>query len=242
MSVKITARCHPALRALLPEPMPARRALPEWLRKMPNEAVSETLSGTTVRTFKQCPPILDAMALGIMIPLVCDLEVRGGEIVWDWEPPLIPDHNVSRAPVGMHSREQAEGAPFQPDGLVVKFTNFWTLEAPEGWQVLFTHPFNRPDLPFHTLTGLVDVDRFSDGYVHFPALWRDPDWEGVLPRGTPVAQAIPLPRQAVDVSAQTMTDDDAARVQALMLELKSGPGLYRKRFRLRPERQADPAA
>ncbi len=36
---------------------------------------------------------------------------------------------------------QVAGTPlFEPDRFVIKFHNLWTIEAPEGYAVLFTHP------------------------------------------------------------------------------------------------------
>jgi len=234
MPVTITARCHPALEPILPRPVPAREALPAWLREMPGEAVSEVLGGEPVRTLKHCPPLIDALSLGLLIPLPCDLRVAGGEIAWDWEPPVIPDQLFSRAPIGVHVPEQAAGAPFaDPCHLVIKFLNYWTLEAPEGWQILFTHPMNRPELPFLTLSGLVDADRFTAGFVHFPALWRLPDWEGLLPAGTPVAQAIPVPRGTVGADVRSMNEADAAATREVQAALQAERGVYRKRFRIR---------
>jgi len=234
MTVTLTARCHPALEPLLPRPVPAAEALPGWLREMPGQVPSDALGGAGLRTLKQCPPLLDALALGLLIPLPCSLGVADGEIAWDWEPPALPDQLLSRAPVGLHLPEQATGAPFgDPGALIVKFLNYWTLEAPEGWQILFTHPLNRPDLPFHTLSGLVDADRFTAGFVHFPALWRDPDWEGELPAGTPVAQAIPVPRGRTRLDCRAQTAEEAAETRALQAALQAEPGVYRKRFRLR---------
>ncbi|MCG8461128.1 MAG: hypothetical protein MI919_32995, partial [Holophagales bacterium] len=85
--------------------------------------------------------------------------------------------------------EQAAGSPLSDaDTVIVKFNNFWTIECPSGWSLLVTHPVNREDLPFRTLTGLVDADRYGDAFIHFPARWSDPDFTGLLPRGTPVAQ------------------------------------------------------
>lgn len=230
----LTARCHPALEPILPRPVPAAEALPDWLRAMPSEVPSAALGGAAVRTLKHCPPLIDALGLGLLMPLACDLAVRGGEVSWDWDPPVIPDMLMTRAPVGVHVPEQATGAPFGVTGLVLKFVSFWTLEAPEGWQVLFLHPLGRPDLPFRTLSGLVDADRFGDGFVHFPALWTDPDWEGVLPAGTPVAQAIAVPRGRTDLACRAMTPDEAARTRAVQEALQEERGVYRRRFRLRP--------
>jgi hypothetical protein len=237
MTVTITARCHPDLEGVVPPPIPAARAFPDWLRAMPSTAVSETLGGGEVRTLKQCPPVLDAFSLGIVLPLVCDLVAKDGMLSWDWDPPGLTDHSASRAPIGMHVPEQAEGAPFRPDWLFVKFTNFWTLETPPGWQILFTHPFNRPDLPFQTLTGLVDCDRFGKGYIHFPARWLDPEWEGVVPRGTPVVQAIAVPRETVQLETRAMAPDDLAETEAIQQALRADTGVYRKRFRLRAGRE-----
>src|SRR5258707_12120938 len=57
--------------------------------------------------------------------------------------------------------------------------------------LLFTHPVNRSDLPFTALTGLVACDTFFDTPLHFPAYWHDADFNGVLPKGTPVVQCLP---------------------------------------------------
>jgi hypothetical protein len=232
MSVTIAARCHPELEGLIPPPIPSRRAMPDWLKAMPNETVSELLGGATVRTLKQCPPITDALGLGIMLPLACDVVAKDGELSWDWEPPRLTKHSASRAPIGMHAPEQARGADFEPDGLFIKFTNFWTLETPPGWQILFTHPFNRLELPFQTLSGLVDTDRFGHGYVHFPARWLDPAWEGTIPRGTPVVQAIPVRRQVVELEVGAMSPEDLAATDEIQTMLNAKTGAYRKRFRL----------
>ena len=226
---KFRVQCHPLLRPLLPEPTPAAKALPQWLREMPGEARTETLGGASVRTLKHCPPLIDAFSLGLLIPLAADLTVKDGEISWDWDPPAIPDQLTSRAPIGVHAPEQAIGAPLPVgDRFVIKFMNFWTIEAPAGWSVLFVHPLNREDLPFRTLGGLVECDSFADGFVHFPALWTDPSFEGVLPAGTPVAQAIPIPRLDPDVELDVFAAEKAARVRETQAALQEEPGYYRK--------------
>ena len=60
--MRVVFRCDPALAESLLRPMPARRALPDWLRAMPANAFSES-HGLEVRTVKQCPPFVDAMSL-----------------------------------------------------------------------------------------------------------------------------------------------------------------------------------
>ncbi len=228
----ITARCHPALRGLLPEPVPAARALPDWLRDMPGQVEAPSLGGEAVRTLKHCPPIIDAMSMGILIPLVCDLHIQDGHVHWDWDPPVLTDSDMTRAPVGLHVPEQAQGVPFPiAVNAVLKFMNFWTLSAPDGYSILFTHPLNRPDLPFRTLSGVVDCDRFGDGFVHFPALWTDAGFAGTLPAGTPVAQALVVPRAAQGLVVEDMSDPQIARTRDLQRALAEERGVYRRRFR-----------
>ena len=61
----------------------------------------------------------------------------------------------------------------RPGRLMTKFHNLWTIEAPKGYALYFTHPANRFDLPITTLSGLVDCDRYVDNWIHFPAHWHD---------------------------------------------------------------------
>jgi hypothetical protein len=64
------------------------------------------------------------------------------------------------------------------DRFLIKFHNLWIIEAPDGYAVLFTHPFNRFDLPFTTLTGLVDCDRYHDNWIHFSSALARPELLG----------------------------------------------------------------
>lgn len=227
--MKITARCHPLLEPHLPKPVPASQALPGWLGEMPSVTQADTLGGAAVRTLKHCPPIIDAMRLGVLILCPTDITVQGGEVSWDWDPPILPDASISRAPVGVHVPEQAEGSPYAGKQLILKFVNFWTLETPAEWSLLFIHPLGYPDLPFNTLGGVVDCDTYGDGYVHFPALLR-PGFAGVIAKGTPVAQAVPVQRQ-VTLDVQSMSPDQIARNRSLQDALADEPGLYRKDYR-----------
>lgn len=227
--MEITARCHPLLEPLLPRPVRAAQALPDWLGEMPAQVDAATLGGAAVRTLKHCPPMIDAMRLGVLILCPTDITVRRGEVSWDWDPPILPDANISRAPIGVHVPEQAEGSPYAGQQLVVKFMNFWTLETPPGWSLLFMHPQGYPDLPFTTLGGVVDCDTYKDGYVHFPALLK-PGFEGVIPKGTPVAQAVPVQKEtALDITV--MSPAQVADNRAVQDDLSRAPGQYRKVFR-----------
>ncbi|MEL6768975.1 MAG: hypothetical protein AAFP17_17480 [Pseudomonadota bacterium] len=202
---------------------------------MPSEVESPIL-GEAVRTLKHCAPMIDAFGLGFLMRLPARIEARGGSLHWDWDFPVIGDAPLSRAPIGVHVPEQAAGSPIAPaaGGFIVKFLNYWSLAAPPGWQILFTHPFGQPNLPFRTLTGLVDADGYGDGYVHFPALWADPGWEGVLEAGTPVAQAIALPRLSPAIETRPMTADEVSASRAVQEALQRERGVYRRSYRIGP--------
>ena len=240
--MRITFRCDPALIDRLARPVPARAMLPEWLRSMPASAFSE-VHGAEVRTVKQCPPFVDAMSHGFVIPLPCDVTVRDGTLGWDWDLPPLSVEAHPRSPISFHVPAQVSGTPFhRDDRAIVKFNSFWTIELEPGYSLFATHPVNRDDLPFRLLTGMVDADRFSDVGILFPAVWIDPDFEGVLPRGTPVAQCFPVARMPLDLSCEAFSPDGAARYAALADTLTRTQGAYRKRFRVKRARSAGEGA
>ena len=234
--MRVTFRCDPALIDELARPIPARAVLPEWLRAMPRVAYSDT-HGAEVRTLKQCPPFVDAMSHGFIITLPCDVSVRDGVLSWDWDHPALTVDAHPQSPMSFHDPAQVSGTPFfESDAAIVKFNSFWTIQLEPGYSLFATHPVNRIDLPFRLLTGLVDCDRFSDVGVLFPAAWTNRDFEGVLPRGTPVAQCFPVAREALTLHCEAFSAEQAERYQATATALLSGPGVYRRQFRVRRPR------
>ena len=229
--MRIIFRCDPALSDFIPKPVPARQALPDWLRSMPRHAFSD-VHGEDVRTVKQCPPFVDAMGQGFIIPLPCDVTVDAGRLSWNWDIPALAAGHHPRAPISFHAPAQVEGTPFaRPDQVIVKFNSFWTIELEPGWSLFVTHPVNRDDLPFRLLSGLVDADRFHDVGILFPAVWLDAGFSGTLPRGMPIAQCIPIPRQAPSFEYATFDAAEARRYDETANRLLSGPGVYRRAFR-----------
>jgi hypothetical protein len=230
--MNIVFRCDPALIELLPRPLPAKAALPAWLRAMAPRTPS-AVHGREIRTVKQCPPFVDAMAHGFVLPLPCDVVVeRGMRFSWRWDlpEPTVPGH--PRAPLSFHVPEQVAGTPLARGGRsALKFNSFWTIELEPGWSLLAMHPVNRDDLPFRLVTGLVDADRFHEVGINFPAVWLDPDFEGVLARGTPVAQCCAVPREAPQLVVEAMGEAQVAGYEALANRIMGGPGVYRKGYR-----------
>ena len=232
--MNITFRCDPALIDLLPRPVPAKAALPAWLRAMAPRADS-AVHGRSIRTLKQCPPFVDAMGHGFMILLPCDVHVHGGEFGWNWPLPPLGIEGHPRAPLSFHVPEQIAGSPLaRGTQSAIKFNSFWTIELEPGWSLLAMHPANRDDLPFRLVTGLVDADRFFDVGINFPAVWIDPEFDGVLPRGTPIAQCCPVPREVPTLVCEPMSASHVAGYDALAEKIMAGPGVYRKGYRRKP--------
>jgi hypothetical protein len=231
--MRMIFRCDPALSDHLPRPVPARSALPDWLRAMPATAHSE-IHGRDIRTVKQCPPFVDAMAYGVLILLPCDVIVERGLFSWEWAIPEPATSGHPRAPLSFHVPAQFADAPFAKAGqAAIKFNSFWTIELDPGWSLFATHPVNRDELPFRTISGLVDADRFYDGGINFPALWTQPEFSGVLKKATPVAQILAVPRTAPELVFENFDVEHGAAYSRTVAEVLATPGVYRKRFRAR---------
>ena len=233
--MQVRFRCEPAVVDALPRPQLARRQTPQWLKDMPTEAISDTL-GAAVQTVKQCPPFIDAMTFGFYMPLMGDLRVEAGRFAWD-EPMLEKIGSGGHGVLGVHFSDQAVGTPFlEPGRFIIKFMNYWTIELEEGWSLLVTHPLNRPDLPFRTIAGLVNCDRYVDSYVHFPAVWTDDAFTGVLPKGTPVAHCFPVRREPLELVHDAMDEAhlERRRQQDAVFahpDWAVSHGVYRREFR-----------
>lgn len=225
----ITFRCPAELDAILPRPVPAVQGIPDWFKAMPAKAFSAVMQ-TERMTVKKCPPFIDAMTYGFLIPLVTDLHIENETFTWELDFPSGAITSYARSPLDFHDNAQVIGTPlFDEDGFIIKFNNFWTIETPPGYTLLVTHPINRYDLPFTTLTGLVDTDLYKESFINFPAQWRNPQFQGVLPRGTPVAQCLPVKRDLWSSRFETIAGDAISHVQETTEQ--ETVGVYRRQFR-----------
>jgi len=227
----LTFRCPPELEPILPKPIPAVLGLPDWFKALPQKSFNASM-GEEGLTVKKCPPFIDAMTYGFLMPLACNLKVENGEFTWDRDVPGGGFTALSRSPIDFHDPAQVVGSPFHDeDRFIIKFNNFWTITAPPGYSLLFTHPVNRADLPFTTLTGLVDSDLYTDNLVNFPAHWHDPAFNGVLPKGMPVAQCMPVKREEWRLKIETLTHEAVQRLDETPRAVSRDICVYRRQFR-----------
>jgi hypothetical protein len=164
------------------EPKPASLFIPDWYKKTP-QVKESTL------TAKRCVPIIDALSAGYMITLAAD-------VYWDPSNPQKPyKTNAKEELVSSHFASQTDNFEINPsyDPHPYKWINYHHIKTPKGYSMLFTHPFNRTDLPFYSFTGIVDTDRHPL-ITNFPFVIQK-DFSGVIPAGTPIAQGIPIKRE-----------------------------------------------
>ena len=161
------------------KPSPAVKSIPDWFKGI--EAVRNN-----DLTIKRCIPVLDAFTTGYLFKTSVDY-------YYDKEYERFVDNGVSKA-ITMHPQVQIEGMEID-DSLSpkpYKWINNFYMKTPKGYSTIFTHPLNRTDLPFYSLTGVVDTDSHPL-VVQFPFLIKK-DFNGMIPAGTPIIQAIPFKR------------------------------------------------
>ena len=196
--------------ALMP-PQPAKMYMPEWYRKS-EMFISKKTGMTTDKNdpdlsggLKSCVPFLDAMISGYMMTTWHDINVitddygtnfdyvRFNQRINDYET-LPPSEIVSI--VGERKGDSGAMMP-RPAGHMQNhfiWRSEWGIRLPRGWSLMVTHPYNRFDLPFTTVTGFVDSDKFwTNGNLPF---FLKEGFNGIIPAGTPFAQLIPVKRQS----------------------------------------------
>lgn len=192
-------------------PVPASRVVPEWYRTMPG-------SREQVETVKKCIPFLDALTSGYVITLDADVYWNEETQTFHSESPIQmqSDHMISQ------TQDIVIDERFDPQPH--KWINHWEVQTPKGYSCLFIHPLDRLDLPFYSLTGVVDTDRHPL-VVNFPFLFKK-GFSGVIPKGTPIIQVIPFKR---DNWKSEISDDKPYDREELEYKVQNPPFAWYKR-------------
>lgn len=178
------------LKGLTNEPQPASHYIPDWYKKISGYITGKKepdpdMAGTN-STIKKCIPVFDAITAGYIITTPCDLYVskKDGKPFYNWSGFDLID---------FHGKEQFTGHPnAMGDFPAPKFINPWGIKTPKGWSVLIVQPMHRPS-PFTILPAIVDTDAYTNP-INFPFVLNDPNFVGMIPAGTPMAQIIPIKR------------------------------------------------
>ena len=174
----------------LEQPKPASRLVPDWYKNTESYVNKERKplgDGSTSATIKRCVPVFDAITAGYIIESPADVfvSIKDGGQWFEWSDfGLIEFHPIEQAP------EHPDKKPFA----YPKWTNPWAIATPKGYSTLFVQPFHRESV-FTILPGIVDTDQYTPS-VNFPFVINDPAFEGLIPKGTPIAQVIPFKRDS----------------------------------------------
>lgn len=174
----------------LEQPKPASKLVPDWYKNTESYVNGERKpsgDGNTTATIKRCMPVFDAITTGYIIESPADVYVslKDGGQWFEWS-----DFGL----ISFHPIEQAPEHPLKKPFAYPKWTNPWSISTPKGYSTLFVQPFHRESV-FTILPGIVDTDQYTPP-VNFPFVINDPAFEGLIPKGTPIAQVIPLKRDS----------------------------------------------
>ena len=175
---------------------PSKNNIPEWYKKILPDAKNELRLGQLKQqSVKRCMPFLDSLSLGYIIKSPGDIWVEqmpeGTIVEWTIDgPPLIRDRDLDLnkdipIPLGCDKTHFTWSFPL-------------SLQIPKGYSALITHPLNRYDLPFITLSGVIDGGDFVMGAGGNVPFFMSKTFTGLIPQGTPIAQIIPFKTESWD--------------------------------------------
>jgi hypothetical protein len=193
---------------LVESPNPGTKYVPSWFKDMPKE--KENIYKTaTDKTAKSCMPFLDSFTSGYIQELPCDLEIINNGVDEDGNDLILYRWFGSVRPCSTRKEE------FGAQNVFPNFDGYYNLElhwitnrepkTPKGYSTMYHHPSNRLDLPFHTLTGIIDTDAWSVAGP-LPFLIKK-GFTGIIPAGTPIYQITFIKRENW-VSKKTEYNED----------------------------------
>jgi hypothetical protein len=208
---------------IFPKPFPATRAVPEWYKAMPAEL------GPGQLTLKRCPPFLESMIAGYIIPVPATIQFAAeqGRLRWTCLDKRVKVNEM----VQWHEAVQYKGSPFE-NWAVLKYLNPWIVKTPPGFSTLFVSPLNRYDAPLSFFSGVIQTDTYYQE-VHFPFLCTlGPGQSFTLKEGMPLMQVIPFRR---DDWESVVLPVDKEMDAAAVAEMKANRHAYKDNHWKRPE-------
>jgi len=170
----------------IPKPYPATKNVPDWFK----HASQWGGKINTIPTVKKCPPFLDALTAGYIIPYSGSVTLTKTE-----KGHITKSSTKGSIFMSSHVKGQYESTPWK-DLSVLKFSSPWIISTPPGWSCLFIHPLNDSNTKFKTLSGIVDTDTYRVP-VNFPFLLDIEPGESIeFTQETAMVQVIPFKRQA----------------------------------------------
>ncbi len=203
-------------------PVPSRKLIPPWFKKMKPFSVTKNDQGQTMETVKKCVPFIDAMSAGYTFLTHVDLQltIEKGKVRTIFLDERHRKEMETFKPIETHPKPQVEGSPFE-DFLILKFISPWRIKVPKGYSCLFLPPMNQFELSYIPLCGIVDSDNY-EGIVNFPFIVPALQ-EGVqvnIPAGSPFIQIIPYKREEWVENVDNLNGDGADAYNNMRAEMR----------------------
>lgn len=198
--MKIEFRIEKTLLDVAPHPVPSKKIIPDWYKKMSSFVDDNNPRPTTFRgdgfnsnlTIKRCVPVRDVLTSGYYLLTSNDIviEKRGADLDSQWS-------RAGSTTISSHSSGQFNGSHLTEkaidNNVILKFNVPWRIYTEKGSSCYFTHP-EYLDLPFTTLSGIVDTDKMHE--INFPFCVDMKDDEPILiEKGTPIVHILPFMRR-----------------------------------------------
>lgn len=180
-------------KGVLQKPKPASEYIPKWYKEAKSYVNDENkkrprIEGGPTATIKRCMPVYDMMTAGYIMETPYDIYVHRveGQPFFQWG---------NNDAVAFQSVEQFANHPYSRGiNYAVRINIPWSIKTPKGWSIMVIEPQHHELGPIECASGIVDTDDFSMPFNMFLKL-RDPDFEGMIPAGTPFLQIIPFKRE-----------------------------------------------
>jgi len=184
---------HAPLNDNFPNVIPAKRVTPDWYKDATklSDGNKEIKNLPAKLGFKYCSPFGDSLLSGYVIPLAVDIAVEQTE-----GGPSISWSDSDNKYLDLRPTESNPTLP-TPNGYAPLHFTWLTqhmIKIPKGYSALITHPLNRFDLPFITLSGIIDGE-FVLHNGNIPVYFNT-KFEGIIKSGTPIIQVIPFKRES----------------------------------------------
>lgn len=176
-------------------PVPSKKEIPAWYKKSfkfkNNNMPSFDKNNYSESTIKSCMPVLDSMSLGYIQKTWCDIyiEIIDEKIFYRW----------SSGPQIIYEREdwhkQLLPTPHAHHNTMLTWSRPWGIKTSKKYSCLFVHPFYHTDLPFTSMPGIIDTDKYHGSGERSVPFFIKKGFFGLIPKGTPMYQIIPIKRE-----------------------------------------------
>lgn len=203
-------------------PVPAKNMMPDWYKNIPPHHTKvpnfDEGHGNNNSTMKQCMPFFDSLTCGYLMLTPCDIIV---ERSFDGKSARVFSHDMFSM-IGERGAPRKHSMPIPDDYYQIEYTwqTHWEAKTPKGYSCLYTHPINRPDLPFYTISGVMDTDGWYLTGNH--PFFIKKGFEGVIPLGTPMMSILPFKRNSWKSSNRAVEIMERDLLQAKVRRHASG--------------------